>query len=100
MTDLNLTLCSVCDIEVTPDGVPGIRVEEGGDVPAWIICEPCMELLDEDARDVAYDNAVTGELHHCIEWAGPSDCCPGLVTCDLCGLALETAGDALVVPED
>jgi hypothetical protein len=56
------------------------------------VCAQCMTLDDRDDAEMTLG-------HSCIEYAGANDAALGSPVCDLCGLVLERAGDALVMPQ-
>lgn len=91
--------CSLCDICERVVGDRGfIRVEEGGDIPASIVCLDCLFSPDlDDRRDDLTDDAAIGVGHDCDVFAQRG--AHGW-TCGACGVLLQQSGDALVFPQD
>ena len=86
----------ITDWEISPVGGDVLVIDEGGDIPTNTISADDFYRLDEAEQDRLRDLATMGEGHDCLYHADDYQDPP---TCALCGLVLERAGDALVMPD-
>lgn len=93
----DLIFCDAGEHLINSASMPYILIAEGGSVPERRVCYDCMHRVESPAEwDRLRDLATMAVGHNCLDYVATIH---GQPCCDLCGVVLERAGDALVVPQ-